>query len=115
MEKQIDGCIAAHSVTNAFYILRKEFTLDERRKNLKDLFTILTVVGIDKNKLLSALDNLGFDDVEDCLQMECAKDFSADYIVTRNIKDFENSSVKPILPEDFLKLINEERSVNDDV
>ena len=105
MEKKVDGCIAAHSVMNAFYILRKEFTVDERRNNLKDLFTILTVVGIDRVKLLAALGNMGFDDVEDCLQMECAKDFSADYIVTRNIKDFTNSSIKPILPSDFLKLI----------
>ena len=106
MEKKVDGCIAAHSVMNAFYILRKEFTVDERRNNLKDLFTILTVVGIDRAKLLAALGNMGFNDVEDCLQMECAKDFSADYIVTRNIKDFANSSIKPILPSDFLKLVS---------
>ena len=105
MEKKVDGCIAAHSVMNAFYILRKEFTVDERRNNLKDLFTILTVVGIDRTKLLAALGNMGFDDVEDCLQMECAKYFSADYIVTRNIKDFANSSIKPILSSDFLKLL----------
>ena len=67
---------------------------------------ILDVVGIDKNKIINALSNDKFSDVEDCLQMECAKDFSADYIVTRNIKDFANSSIKPILPSDFLKLVS---------
>ncbi len=106
MEKKMDGCIAAHSVMNAFYILRKEFTVDERRSVLISLCKILTVVGINKQKLLSALENLNFMDVEDCLQAECAKEFSADYIVTRNIKDFQSSTVKPILPDDFLKMVN---------
>lgn len=50
MLKSVDGCIAAHSVTNAFYILRKEMTLEMRRSTLKDLCTIITVVGIDKKQ-----------------------------------------------------------------
>ena len=37
--------------------------------------------------------------------MECAKEFSADYIVTRNIKDFQNSVIKPIMPDEFLKMV----------
>ena len=104
-EKQIDGCIAAHSVTNAFYILRKDITDDERRKVLSRLCRLLTVVGIDKEKLISALENDDFSDVEDCLQTECAKEFKADYIVTRNINDFKNSAVPAILPDEFLKTV----------
>ncbi len=30
---------------------------------------------------------------------------NADYIVTRNIKDFQNSVIKPILPDEFLKIV----------
>lgn len=105
-DKKIDGCIAAHSITNAFYILRKELTSDDRRRVLVGLCELLTVVGIDKDKLIAALENDDFSDVEDCLQTECAKAFSADYIVTRNIKDFENSAVPAILPDDFLKKVN---------
>ncbi len=101
--KKIDGCIAAHSVTNAFYILRKDMPLELRRSTLKDLCAIITVVGIDSEKLISALDNEEFSDVEDCLQSECAKDYSASYIITRNIKDFEHSAVPAISPDDFLK------------
>lgn len=104
-EKQIDGCIAAHSVTNAFYILRKDITDDERRKILSRLCRLLTVVGIDKEKLISALENDDFSDFEDCLQAECAKEFKADYIVTRNINDFKNSAVPAILPDEFLKTV----------
>jgi hypothetical protein len=48
--------------------------------------------------------NNRFDDIEDCLQAECAVLVNADYIVTRNIKDYTHSAVPVILPEDFLKL-----------
>ena len=42
------------------------------------------IEGIDKAKLLSGLANEEFSDFEDCLQMECAKSYGAEYIVTRN-------------------------------
>lgn len=106
MEKQIDGCIAAHSVMNTFYILRKNLTADERRNALSDLCSLLTVIGIDKAKILSSLENDDFSDVEDCLQTECAKEFSADYIITRNIRDFQSSTIPAILPDEFLKRMN---------
>ena len=74
-----------------------------RRNTLKDLCMIIEVIGIDSHKLISALSNSEFSDVEDCLQTECAKQFSADYIITRNIKDFEHSPVPAITPDEFLK------------
>lgn len=105
-DKKIQGCIAAHSIMNAFYILRKQFSVDERRDILKGLSVFLTVIGIDEHKITASLENYDFADIEDCLQTECAKDFSADYIVTRNIKDFQNSMIPPILPDEFLKMVN---------
>ena len=84
-----------------FFILRKDFSVEDRRLVLKDICVLFTVVGIDNFKLMSALDNLDFKDFEDCLQMECAKSFQADYIVTRNIEDYKNSSVPCIVPEQF--------------
>lgn len=47
--------------------------------------------------------NEDFSDFEDCLQMECARDYGAKYIVTRNIADYEKSEIKAISPSDFLK------------
>jgi hypothetical protein len=48
------------------------------------------------------LSSVSFDDIEDCLQSECAVSIGADYIVTRNIGDFTDSPVPVILPADFL-------------
>ena len=101
-DKKIDGCIAAHSVMNFFFIVRKEMTIDERKDFLKYLSSFIEIVSIDSFKVANALNNNSFTDFEDCLQFECAKSFSADYIITRNIKDYSASTVTPILPDDFL-------------
>jgi predicted nucleic acid-binding protein len=109
MQKSIDqeivGCIAAHSITNIFYILRKTYSSDERKAMLLDVCQTLNVIGIDQEKLIYSLMNESFDDIEDCLQVECATTVGADYIVTRNIEDFPNSTIPAILPEQFLELL----------
>lgn len=98
------GYVAAHSVTDVFYILRKEYSDDERRTLLSLYLDLVDVVGIDRGKIISAICRKDFHDFEDCLQDECAFACGADYIVTRNTKDFEQSKVKAISPSDFLKL-----------
>lgn len=69
-----------------------------------NLCKIFDVEGIDKAKLISGLENENFLDFEDCLQMECAKSYGADYIVTRNISDYAASEVKAVMPKDYLDL-----------
>lgn len=103
-EGETKGCIAAHSISNMFYILRKDFDAEERREILSNLCAIFDVEGIDKAKLLSGLHNEEFSDFEDCLQMECARAYNAEYIVTRNIDDYKSSGIKAILPKEYLKL-----------
>ncbi|PWJ54978.1 hypothetical protein BGX12_1704 [Fibrobacter sp. UWR4] len=67
------------------------------------IVNLLQVVPIDSRKIEAALTNSKFKDFEDCLQDECAAEINADFIITRNIDDFANSKIKPILPGDFLK------------
>lgn len=104
VEGTVKGCIAAHSISNMFFILRKDYNAKERREILVNLCSIFDVEGIDKAKLLSGLQNEVFSDFEDCLQMECAKAYNAKYIVTRNIDDYKTSEIKAILPRDYLNL-----------
>jgi PIN domain len=44
----------------------------------------------------------GFNDFEDALQSVCAKQFEADFIVTRNVKDYKLSPIKAVSPADFV-------------
>ena len=88
-----------------FFILRKDYNAKERREVLLNLCKIFDVEGIDKVKLILGLTNEDFTDFEDCLQMECAKLYEADYIVTRNISDYFTSEVRAITPKDYLEKI----------
>lgn len=88
-----------------FFILRKDYNAKERREILSNLCSIFDVEGIDKSKLISGLQNEDFLDFEDCLQMECAKAYGAEYIVTRNLNDYKVSEIKAILPRDYLELL----------
>lgn len=100
-----DGCVAAHSFTNMFYILRKVYDDATRRAVLLNLTELFDVGDVNKNVIVKALENQNFPDFEDCVQSEVAEKYRADYIVTRNPKDFENSRIPCISPEDFIKLL----------
>ena len=74
-----------------------------RRQNLKDICEIFIVATASQAEILDAIEKDSFADLEDCLQDKCAKDVGADYIITCNVRDFENSEIPAITPEDFLK------------
>lgn len=103
--EEIQGYIAFHSLPNIFYILRKSYSETDRREMLKKLCLILRVTGADHEKVCDAIEREYFSDFEDCLQDECAKEVSADYIVTRNVEDFRHSQIMAITPKEFLEIM----------
>jgi len=111
VKQKCNGYMAAHSITNIFYILRKQFSAKDRKEMLLELCEFIEVANIQKIELINALTNDDFDDLEDLLQVECAKTINADYIVTRNIADFSTSVVPAILPEAFLKILAEQEQL----
>lgn len=102
-EQKIKGYISAHSILDTLYIMRK-YPLDYRKSRILNVCKIVDIAGDNSKEILNALNNNEFTDIEDCVQAECALSVNADYIITRNIKDFSKSKVRPIFPEDFLKL-----------
>lgn len=103
--KKVKGYVAAHAITDTFYTLRK-LSSEVRKELLREVCAIFIIIGIDEAKLLKVIDNEDFDDIEDCLQAVCAEEYSLDYIVTRNVKDFNGGSVPAIAPADLLEKIN---------
>lgn len=101
---KIKGVIALHSVSNIFFILRKQCPVPERRRLLSGILDFLQVVGLGHADVKNALLREDFSDFEDCLQDESAKKAGADYIVTRNIQDFKYAAVKAVTPEEFREL-----------
>ncbi len=102
VNKKAEGYLAAHSVTNLYYIIRKYFQNNECREIIKNLLDFLDVIEIDKNKILESLNDNTFKDFEDRLQVECAKSLNIDYLITRDLKDYTNSKIECVAPEDFL-------------
>ncbi len=49
VERKIQGPMAAHSISNMFYILRKDMPVETRREVLLNLCDILTIEAIDPN------------------------------------------------------------------
>ncbi|MDO5149309.1 MAG: PIN domain-containing protein [Oscillospiraceae bacterium] len=105
-DPEIKGCIALHTITTLWYILRK-FPDDQRRIALFSICSILEVTGTSHDEVINALEMREFKDFEDCIQTKCAKTAKADYIITRNTDDFIFSEIPAITPIKFIeKIIN---------
>ena len=101
---QITGCISALSIPNIVYIMRKELDADRIKEILTTLTTLFTVIDLREPDLIKAAD-LEFSDYEDALQSVCASRVKANYIITRNIKDFKNSAVPAVKPSELFERI----------
>lgn len=102
-EEKFDACITANTVADIHYLMK--FNLhDEKKtrtilKTLFQLFEILDTCSIDCEKALHS----SLRDYEDALMNETAAREKISCIITRNIKDFQNSSIQAYLPSEFLK------------
>ena len=102
---RVVGFVSAHTVTTMWYLLRHEFSLEERRKMFKLVFSWCRIASVGQSELLSALDRDSFPDFEDCVQDECAESVHARYIITRNKKDFVHSKIPALLPAEFINIM----------
>ncbi len=102
--EQIDGCISAVSIPNIVYILRKELTPEKTCQMIHQIMMIFDVIELKASDLKKAAEMLA-SDFEDALQMCCASRVKADYIVTRNIRDFKGSPIPALKPSELLERI----------
>ncbi len=100
--QRMTGYISALSIPNIVYIMRKELDPERIKEILHTLTMVFSVVELREGDLLKAAE-LPFGDYEDAIQSVCAARVRADYIVTRNGKDFANSIVPAIAPIDLLE------------
>ena len=106
-DKKIDGYIAFHSLSIIWYFsVREKKPEEKRRKWLDRVCNILTTSSANHDLIVEAVHNTKFRDFEDNLQECCAVNAGADYIVTVNVKDYENSRVKAVTPEQLVKIMN---------
>lgn len=100
---KVEGYIAAHSITNIFYLLRRHLGNEKSQEVLMNLMSKMVTAGVTDAVIRSAFSS-GFKDFEDGVTYAAAG-AGVDYIVTRNIKDFRLGSIPAMLPEVFSKII----------
>ena len=102
--KEIKGFITPVIISNVYYLLRQTAKHEKIIEKLKMLVSITEILVIDKDAILQAL-NSDFKDFEDALQNYAAElDKEIDVILTRNTKDFKNSSLAVMTPDNYMKI-----------
>lgn len=103
--KQIKGFITPVICSNLYYLLRQRAQHEKVIDKLKLLMSITDVLVMDKEVVFQAL-NSGFNDFEDALQnFSAIKSGNVEVIITRNVKDFKNSTIGALTPENYLRTI----------
>jgi predicted nucleic acid-binding protein len=88
-----DGYIAAHTLTTIHYIVSKHIGRAAGNGAVAGVLRIVRVVPVGGADFLQAL-LLGIDDFEDAVQTIAALQIGADYLVTRNGRDFNEDLVR---------------------
>lgn len=101
---KLSGVISALSVPNIVYILRKELDPDKTKEIIDRILLIFDVAELKAEDLRKAAE-MKTSDYEDAIQMCCADRINADFIVTRNIRDFVSSPVPAVKPSELLNRI----------
>ena len=100
LRKQAEGHISSLTFANIVYVMRKELTPERREYLLGALFSLFRFEDLTHDILREAA-KMKWRDYEDAVQSATAERINADYIITRNTKDFQDSSVKALTPEEY--------------
>lgn len=99
-----EGFLSATAATDIYYLLRRNLKDDVRAKEsmekLLQLVGIADALGEDVHTAIAS----NMTDFEDALVAAIADRCQMKYIVTRNVKDYVESPVKAITPDQFLAL-----------
>jgi predicted nucleic acid-binding protein len=102
LQGKVKVFISAVSYNNIYYILRQSLTNRETIKLLDGLCEMTEIADVTKAIIKKAL-KTDFKDFEDAIQYNCALSIhKIDFIVTRDTKDFKNSILPVLTPEEAI-------------
>lgn len=86
------------------YIMRKELTPEKTEEVFRRLNLIFELADFSGSVLEKAVE-MKWSDFEDAVQSATAERVHADYVITRNIRDFGRSKIMALTPTEFLARI----------
>lgn len=101
---RIEACLSTSQATDLYYLLRKGAGDEAARKGIRMLFSLCELIPTPVSACMSALGS-SMNDYEDAVQAETARAAGCDFIVTRNLNDYESSPVPAIDPASLLAIL----------
>ncbi|WP_346699133.1 PIN domain-containing protein [Catenibacillus scindens] len=101
---KVKGYVSALTFANLVYIMRKQLN----SKAIEDVFQKLNLIFDFTDFSVSDLTRAAewnWEDFEDAIQSATAERVQADYIITRNVRDFSKSKVIAFTPSELLARI----------
>ena len=98
------GYVSVLTFMNMMYIMRKELSPEKIEDVYKALSLIFTFEKLTDEDVKNVLE-MKLKDFEDAVQIQTAKRVEADFIITRNVKDFIKSPIPAYSPEELLNRI----------
>lgn len=94
---------SSSSITDVYYIIQKiKHDKNQALECIELLVQIMDIATVNEDCILKALLSR-INDFEDALVDSIAESIGADYIITRNINDFENSLTNCLTPIEYTK------------
>lgn len=104
-ERKIKLYASSHSIATTHYLLKKYIDEKDLREVLFNILDYLNIIAIDLDILKKGLKSK-HKDFEDALQIISACSVEKiDSIVTRNIKDFKESEIRVLSPDELIKYL----------
>lgn len=100
--QKVKGFVSALSFANIAYIMRKELNPDVIEKIFQMMKLIFQFTDLNTTDISNATE-MKWKDFEDSLQSATAERICADYIITRNVRDFKMSKVTALTPTEYLE------------
>jgi predicted nucleic acid-binding protein len=99
---ECEGCISASTVTDLYFIARKDTKkIDVALAIIKLVCVSLTILPVNKTTIRFALDS-AINDFEDAVQVFAAKAMNIRIVVTRDKTGFADSGMTVFTPQEFL-------------
>ena len=102
-KKQIEISVSSLTIANTSYALLRQLDSTMAKSVLRKLRLILKIFPLDDKIIGLALNDETFLDFEDGLQYFTALENRQDVIITRNLKDFKNSTLPSMTAKQFIE------------
>ena len=110
--RYINGVLAAVSMTNVFYLLRKtKKSIAEIYQILDKLTVLFEIAPLTEFTVASAL-ALRWKDFEDAVQFVTARESKVEIIITRNKADYKSSDIPCMSPNEFIAYLKQKEEEN---